>query len=126
MVAGLSALVAGCGGGSHTSQDIGACLEDAGARRATTAADLRFAVPDAQSLSLLPETTAKVGQRDVYEAKPKRGDYRVFFVSVPDASEAISISESVSRPTGAKNLEAVYYLRPAASDDVEQAEACLG
>jgi len=128
-LAAIAAAACVLGGAAAAEADVStykgmrACWQDAGARIATRATQLRFAADEARKLQLQAVTVA-VTQRGgiaTTEIRATSGERWRVFAAYPDSRQA-SMSDIILRP---RRYKVVAYLRAPSVRQRRAAEACM-
>src|SRR5688500_2660789 len=108
---------------ADTAEELEACLRDAGAKLASSPADLRFAAGSAISGDVRTDISARRGDLRVYSLRPSGEDsWRIYVAAPRRAGDAPGLSDLLSDP-GAAVVTA--YVNPATGSTVRKADACM-
>jgi hypothetical protein len=108
---------------ADTAEELEKCLRDAGAKLASSPADLRFAAGSAIGGDVRTDISARRGNLRVYSLRPSGGDsWRIYVAAPRRAGDAPGLSDLLSDP-GAAVVTA--YVNPGNRTTVRKADACL-
>jgi hypothetical protein len=108
---------------ADTADELEKCLRDAGAKLASSPADLRFAAGSAIGGDVRTDISARRGDLRVYSLRPSGGDsWRIYVAAPRRAGDAPGLTDLLSDP-GAAVVTA--YVNPASRTTVRKADACL-
>ena len=111
------------GSGGRRRRELEDCLRDAGAKLASSPADLRFAAGLAIGGDVRTDISAERGNLRVYSLRPTGGDgWRIYVAAPRRAGDAPGISDLLGDP-GAAVVTA--YVNPADGRTIRKADACM-
>lgn len=108
---------------ADTAKELEDCLRDAGAKLASSPADLRFAAGAAIGGDVRTDISAARGNLRVYSLRPTGGDgWRIYVAAPRRAGGAPDITDLLGNP-GAAVVTA--YVNPANRRTIRKADACI-
>ena len=108
---------------ADAANELEDCLRDAGAKLASSPADLRFAAGAAIRGDVRTDISAERGKLRVYSLRPSGGDgWRIYAAAPRGAGNAPGISDLLGDP-GAAVVTA--YVNPANRRTIRKADACM-
>ena len=107
---------------ADAAEELEGCLRKAGAKLASSPADLRFAAGSAIRGDVRTDISAERGNLRVFSLQPSDGDWRIYVAAPRRAGGAPGIQDLLSDP-GAAVVTA--YVNPADQATIREADACM-